>query len=92
MSADLVAALDAALLGVLGGILAGLRIARWAVRERAYDLALGRRRAEERVDYAFRRVDVLSADVLRWKRRALRLGWRPRVQRPPVVDARGCLR
>lgn len=85
MTALLLAALVAC---ALGGIVAGLRIARWAAVERACDIYGARRRAEDRASYAFQRLDIAREDAARWRRCALRLGWRPRVQRPGVVDAR----
>ena len=63
------------------GFVAGVHVARWAVRavgdERTRERINDRRRADERVDYAFHRLDVAERDALRWKLRALRRGWEP---------------
>ena len=65
-------------LGLAPGFIAGVHVARWAVRVAAPARALRDvQRAEDRTAYAFHRLDVAERDALRWKLRALRRGWKP---------------
>lgn len=90
VAGDAMTALLALPVAALLGVLAGLRIARWAARDHVTDLHVERWRLSDRLGLAWRHLDIAREDAARWRRRALRLGWRPRPQRPSVVDARGC--
>ena len=60
-----------------------------AERERDTARASADRSAQAAVDAARELGHAAAqADAARWRRRALRLGWRPRPQRPGVIDAR----
>ena len=60
-----------------------------AERERDAARASADRSAQAAVDAARELGHAAAqADAARWRRRALRLGWRPRPQRPGVIDAR----